>query len=85
MFHGYADSADTWRLTLAQLARTGQRAVAVDLPGFGGADDLDSGPILPVPAPGGRVASYLEIAHRMLPELRGALALEEVHTPLLLV
>jgi pimeloyl-ACP methyl ester carboxylesterase len=33
MFHGYADSADTWRLTLAQLARRGQRAVAVDLPG----------------------------------------------------
>lgn len=47
MFHGYADSADTWRLVLARLARRGQRAVAVDLPGFGGADDLDSGPILP--------------------------------------
>lgn len=47
MFHGYADSADTWRLTLARLAERGQRAVAVDLPGFGGADDLDSGPILP--------------------------------------
>ena len=47
MFHGYADSADTWRLALAQLARRGQRAVAVDLPGFASADDLDSGPILP--------------------------------------
>ncbi len=47
MFHGYADSADTWRLTLAQLARRGQRAVAVDLPGFGSADELDAGPILP--------------------------------------
>jgi pimeloyl-ACP methyl ester carboxylesterase len=199
MFHGYADSADTWRLTLAELARAGQRAVAVDLPGFGGADELDSGLILPqldafaldalryaggrprqaavlvgnslggclclrlaaghgsklagivaaapaglqmsrllflverdpvlrsllalpAPVPGAvlraavarlylqlafapghsvdrkvistftshhcrraRVASYLEIAHRMLPELRGALPLERVHTPLLLV
>jgi pimeloyl-ACP methyl ester carboxylesterase len=47
MFHGYADSADTWRLTLAQLARRGQRAVAVDFPGFGSAEELDSGPILP--------------------------------------
>jgi pimeloyl-ACP methyl ester carboxylesterase len=47
LFHGYADSADTWRLVLAELARRGQRAVAVDLPGFGGADELDSGPILP--------------------------------------
>lgn len=47
MFHGYADSADTWRLTLAELARLDQRAVAVDLPGFGDAEDLDSGPILP--------------------------------------
>lgn len=47
MFHGYADSADTWRLTLAQLARRNQRAVAVDLPGFGDADELDPGLILP--------------------------------------
>ncbi|HET9718531.1 MAG TPA: alpha/beta hydrolase [Solirubrobacteraceae bacterium] len=47
MLHGYADSADTWRLILARLAQAGQRAVAVDLPGFGGADALDSGPILP--------------------------------------
>jgi pimeloyl-ACP methyl ester carboxylesterase len=47
MFHGFADSADTWRLALATLARQGQRAVAVDLPGFGEADSLDSGPILP--------------------------------------
>lgn len=199
MFHGYADSADTWRQTLAQLARIGQRAVAVDLPGFGAADDLDSGPILPqldafaldalryaggrprqaailvgnslggclclrlaatdpsrlagilaaapaglqmsrllflverdpvlrsllalpAPVPGAvlraavarlyvqlafgpghtvdrqvistftshhsrraRVASYLEVAHRMLPELRGALPLQQVHAPLLLV
>jgi pimeloyl-ACP methyl ester carboxylesterase len=199
MLHGYADSADTWRMTLAQLARAGQRAVAVDLPGFGGADDLDSGPILPqldafaadalryaagrprqpamtvgnslggclclrlaaahpsklagvvaaapaglqmsrllflverdpvlrsllalpAPVPGAvlraavarlyvqlafgprhtvdrkvtstftshlsqraKVASYLEIAHRMLPELRGALPLEDIDTPLLLV
>jgi pimeloyl-ACP methyl ester carboxylesterase len=47
MFHGYADSADTWRQMLAQLARRGHRAVAVDLPGFGTADRLTHDPILP--------------------------------------
>jgi pimeloyl-ACP methyl ester carboxylesterase len=47
MFHGYADSADTWRQTLAVLARSGRRAIAVDLPGFGMADPLSPGAILP--------------------------------------
>lgn len=47
MLHGYADSADTWRYALARLARRGRRAVAVDLPGFGGADPLLHEPILP--------------------------------------
>jgi pimeloyl-ACP methyl ester carboxylesterase len=47
LFHGYADSADTWRQTLDALARRGQRAIAVDFPGFGAADRLRSGPILP--------------------------------------
>ena len=45
-FHGYADSADTWRQCLAVLGRQGRRAIAVDLPGFGAADRLRSGPIL---------------------------------------
>lgn len=45
-FHGYADSADTWRLCLAELARQGRRAIAVDLPGFGAADRLRPEPIL---------------------------------------
>jgi pimeloyl-ACP methyl ester carboxylesterase len=47
MFHGYADSADTWRQTLALLGRRGHRAIAVDLPGFGAADRLKPEPILP--------------------------------------
>ncbi|MDQ6836485.1 MAG: alpha/beta fold hydrolase [Actinomycetota bacterium] len=47
LLHGYADSADTWRQTLALLARRGRRAVAVDLPGFGTADRLAPTPILP--------------------------------------
>ena len=38
--HGYADSADTWRLALDLLARRGRRAVALDLPGFGAAGPL---------------------------------------------
>jgi pimeloyl-ACP methyl ester carboxylesterase len=47
MFHGYADSADTWRQMLALLARKGRRAIAVDLPGFGTAERLTADPILP--------------------------------------
>ena len=47
LFHGYADSADTWRQSLALIARAGRRAVAVDLPGFGAADRLAPGPVLP--------------------------------------
>ena len=40
LLHGYADSADTWRLVLDTLARRERRALAVDLPGFGAADPL---------------------------------------------
>jgi pimeloyl-ACP methyl ester carboxylesterase len=47
MFHGYADSADTWRQMLALIAKRGQRAIAVDLPGFGTADRLAPEPVLP--------------------------------------
>jgi pimeloyl-ACP methyl ester carboxylesterase len=47
MFHGYCDSADTWRRLLLQFAEAGEHAVAVDLPGFGEADALRPGPILP--------------------------------------
>ena len=47
LFHGFADSADTWRLVLAELARRGQRAVAFDLPGFATAAPLsDDEPVL---------------------------------------
>jgi pimeloyl-ACP methyl ester carboxylesterase len=47
LFHGYGDSADTWRLLLDRLAREGRRAIAVDLPGFGAAGRLAPGAILP--------------------------------------
>jgi pimeloyl-ACP methyl ester carboxylesterase len=47
LFHGYADSADTWRQALDLLARRGRRAIAFDLPGFGTADRLTPDPILP--------------------------------------
>ena len=47
LFHGYADSADTWRQTLAVLGAQGRRAIAVDLPGFGTAQRLRPEPILP--------------------------------------
>lgn len=47
LFHGYADSADTWRPLLDLLARAGRRAIAVDLPGFGQASRLRSGLVMP--------------------------------------
>ena len=46
LIHGYADSADTWRLTLERLGREGRRAIAVDLPGFAEADPLREGSML---------------------------------------
>lgn len=47
LFHGWSDSADTWRHALDLLARRGRRAIAVDLPGFGRADRAGDGPLLP--------------------------------------
>jgi pimeloyl-ACP methyl ester carboxylesterase len=47
LLHGFADSADTWRLVLDGLARVGRRAVALDLPGFATAARLRPGPVLP--------------------------------------
>ena len=47
LLHGYSDSADTWRPLLGELAAAGRRALAVDLPGFGRADRLAPGAVLP--------------------------------------
>jgi pimeloyl-ACP methyl ester carboxylesterase len=47
LLHGFADSADTWRLVLDRLGREGRRAIALDLPGFATAAELDAGPVLP--------------------------------------
>ncbi|WP_433592915.1 alpha/beta fold hydrolase [Nocardia sp. CA-145437] len=47
LLHGYADSADTWRGVLTRLGATGRRALAVDLPGFGLAQDRRSGALTP--------------------------------------
>src|SRR5665648_19901 len=41
LLHGFSDSADCWRPTLAALASSGRRAVALDMPGFGQAGRLD--------------------------------------------
>jgi pimeloyl-ACP methyl ester carboxylesterase len=46
LLHGYADSADTWRLVLDKLARRDRRAFAFDLPGFGTAAPLRAGSVL---------------------------------------
>jgi pimeloyl-ACP methyl ester carboxylesterase len=59
LFHGWSDSADTWRHVLALLARHERRAVAVDLPGFGTADPVGDGPLLPqLDAFGAEVLAY---------------------------
>lgn len=48
LLHGFSDSADTWRPVLERLASRGRRVVAIDLPGFGSADDLHPRrPVLP--------------------------------------
>lgn len=47
LFHGWSDSADTWRHVLDRLGREGRRAVAVDLPGFGRAGAPADGDLLP--------------------------------------
>ena len=48
LLHGFSDSADTWRPLLDRLRELRRPALAVDLPGFGGADRLDRAqPILP--------------------------------------
>lgn len=41
LLHGFADSADTWRMVLDRLGRTGRRAMAIDLPGFGTCTTID--------------------------------------------
>jgi pimeloyl-ACP methyl ester carboxylesterase len=47
LLHGFGDSADTWRPVLTLLRDAGQAAIAVDLPGFGKADPLADGDLVP--------------------------------------
>ena len=47
LVHGWSDSADTWRHTLDSLGRANRAAIAVDLPGYGKAEPLEDGEILP--------------------------------------
>lgn len=48
LVHGYADSADSWRPLLRELARSGRAAAAIDLGGFGAAGPLRRDrPLLP--------------------------------------
>jgi pimeloyl-ACP methyl ester carboxylesterase len=59
LFHGWSDSADTWRCVLARLGKAERRAVAVDMPGFGTAAPLEDGPMLPqLDAFGAAVLAY---------------------------
>jgi pimeloyl-ACP methyl ester carboxylesterase len=47
LLHGFGHPADCWRPVLTRLAAAGRSAVAVDLPGFGRAEDTRRGPKLP--------------------------------------
>ncbi len=47
LLHGFGHPADCWRPVLTRLADARHSAVAVDLPGFGAADRLRRGPVLP--------------------------------------
>jgi pimeloyl-ACP methyl ester carboxylesterase len=47
LLHGWADSADTWRVVLDRLGQARRRALALDLPGFGEASPLRDGAVLP--------------------------------------
>ncbi len=40
LLHGWSDSAETWRTLMGALADRGHRAIALDMPGFGGAAQL---------------------------------------------
>ncbi|MCZ8381277.1 alpha/beta hydrolase [Mycobacterium sp. CPCC 205372] len=59
LVHGFAHSADAWLSVLEVLHDAGQAAVAVDLPGFGDADALRPGALLP------QLDAFLaEVVHR---------------------
>ena len=47
LLHGYTDSANTWDGVLREVEASGRSAIAVDLPGFGLADPLLAGPVVP--------------------------------------
>jgi pimeloyl-ACP methyl ester carboxylesterase len=47
LLHGFSDQADTWHYVMEELAAADRRVVAVDLPGYGRADPVAAGPILP--------------------------------------
>jgi pimeloyl-ACP methyl ester carboxylesterase len=47
LLHGFSDSADTWRALLERCSLAGRRAIAIDLPGFGRADDVRPGAVFP--------------------------------------
>lgn len=66
LLHGFSDHAAGWLPFLRALEREGRTAVAVDLPGFGRADHLGPGPVLP------QLGSFVEEAVRLVAREYGA-------------
>ncbi len=60
LLHGFADSADSWRLVLDRLRRAERAAVALDMPGFGTASRLAREPELILPQLDEFVAAAVE-------------------------
>lgn len=66
LLHGFSDHAAGWRPFLEELEGRGRAAVAVDLPGFGRADRLQPGPVLP------QLARFTDAAIRLVAAEQGS-------------
>jgi pimeloyl-ACP methyl ester carboxylesterase len=71
LLHGFSDHAAGWRPFLLELEAQGRAAVALDLPGFGRADRLEPGPVLPQLAGFAREAVRLVAAEQGSPLVVG--------------
>lgn len=62
LLHGFSDHAAGWRPFMRALESRGRRAIAVDLPGFGRAEDPRPGPL--IPQLGGFTAEAIRLVSR---------------------
>ncbi|SDJ70661.1 Pimeloyl-ACP methyl ester carboxylesterase [Nocardioides sp. YR527] len=65
LLHGFSDHAPGWRALLPVLEARGHAALALDLPGFGRADRMRPGPVMP------QLAEFVEDAVRRVAAEQG--------------